>query len=57
MGICYSDPKVDVYDIHWFSVLELEMETSVMKKEGLIIKDQEFNTMSCFVELHRNAVS
>ena len=54
MGICYNDPILDVYDIHWFSVLELEMETSILKKEGLIMQDEEFETLSCFVELHRN---
>ena len=53
MGICYNDPILDVYDIHWFSVLELEMDTSILKKEGLILQDEEFETMSCFVELHR----
>ena len=53
MGICYNDPILDVYDIHWFSVLELEMETSILKKEGLIMQDEEFETLSCFVELHR----
>ena len=56
MGICYNDPILDVYDIHWFSILELEMETSLLKKEGLILTDDEFKTMSCFVELHRNRV-
>ena len=57
MGACYSDPVLDVYDIHWFSVLELEMEASLMKNEGLITVDEEFNTKSCYVELHRNRVS
>ena len=47
----------DVYDIHWFQVLELEMDTSVIKNEGLISIDDELGTWSCFVELHRNGVS
>ena len=53
MGAWFNDPVNEVYDIHWFGVLELEMDTSVIKNEGLII-DKDFNTRSCFVELHRN---
>ena len=59
MAAWFNDPVNDVYDIYWFGVLELEMETSLNKKEGLII-DEDFDniwTRSCFVELHRNGVS
>ena len=57
MGAWFTDPVNDVYDIHWFQVLELEMDTSVIKNEGLISIDDELGTWSCFVELHRNGVS
>ena len=56
MGAWFTDPVNDVYDIHWFQVLELEMDTSVIKNEGLISIDDELGTWSCFVELHRNGV-
>ena len=54
MGAWFNDPVNDVYDIHWFGVLELEMDTSMIKNEGLISIDDELGTWSCFVELHRN---
>ena len=54
MGAWFNDPVNEVYDIHWFGVLELEMDTSLIKKEGLISIDDELGTWSCFVELHRN---
>ena len=59
MGAWFTDPVNDVYDIHWFQVLELEMETSVLNDEGLILDEDVDNiwTRSCFVELHRNGVS
>ena len=57
MGAWFNDPVNDVYDIYWFGVLELEMHTSILKNEGLISIDDELNTWSCFVELHRNGVS
>ena len=56
MGAWFTDPVNGVYDIHWFQVLELEMDTSVIRKEGLILIDDELGTWSCFVELHRNGV-
>ena len=57
MGAWFNDPVNDVYDIYWFGVLELEMHTSILKDEGLISIDDELDTWSCFVELHRNGVS
>ena len=55
MGACYKDSMNNIYEIAWFSTLELDMETSIVKKEGLISIDKEFNTRSCYVELHRKA--
>ena len=53
MGVWYDDPARDVYDVAWFGILSLEMETA-SKTEGLISRDEEFDTTSCFVELQRN---
>ena len=53
MGAWFTDPVRDVYDIAWFGYLEIEMVLSLTRNEGLVSEDQEFNTRSCFVELHR----
>ena len=53
MGACFTDPVRDVYDIAWFGYLEIEMVLSLTENEGLVSEDQEFDTRSCFVELHR----
>ena len=44
-----TDPNANFYNI-----LASEMENSFIDNEGLISFDQEYNTKSCYVELHRN---
>ena len=61
MGVLFNDPDVDLEDIYWFNVLALAIEESLEKNEGLIciesikqLDGTEFETYSCYVELHRN---
>ena len=51
MGVWFQDPDVEAIDIIWFNTLALAMWT--VREEGLILIDEEFSTMSCYVELHR----
>ena len=54
MGVWFDDPDIELEDIHWYNILALEIDKSLLKDEGLISVDQEYKTKSCYVELHRN---
>ena len=53
MGVFFNDPDVDMEDIYWYNFLLLQMMDSLDANEGLIVFDEESNTHSCYVELHR----
>ena len=55
MGVFFNNPDVDLDDIHWYNVLLLHMVqfNSIDPSTGLIAFDEELNTHSCYVELHR----
>ena len=53
MGVFFNDPDVDLDEIFWYNELADAMNTSLQLKEGLISVDEELNTRSCYVELHR----
>lgn len=55
MGVCFNDPDMQIYDIYWFNEIAQEMTRSLIKNEGLISVDEELQTRSCYVELHRNS--
>ena len=54
MGVWFDDPDIEMDDIYWYDTLAREIECSLRKNEGLISIDREYNTKSCYVELHRN---
>ena len=53
MGVCFNDPDIKMYDIYWFNNLAWQM-TLQDTNEGLISIDEELQTRSVYVELHRN---
>ena len=54
MGVFFNDPDVDLDDFYWYNVLAHRMALSIGANEGLIVFDEESDTYSCYVELHRN---
>ena len=54
MGVIFNDPDLEPYDIYWYIALANQMEKSLARNEGLVTVDRKLNTMSCYVELHRN---
>ena len=54
MGVWFDDPDIRMDDINFYNILASQMENSYIDNEGLISFDQEYNTKSCYVELHRN---
>ena len=53
MGVFFNDPDVDLDDIFWYHQLTVAIFLSLERNEGLISIDEELNTRSCYVELHR----
>ena len=53
MGVFFNDPDVGMDDLYWYNNLALMMTFSTEEHEGLIAFDDELNTYSCCVELHR----
>ena len=53
MGVLFNDPDLDLYDIYWYNLLACQMRKSIIDNEGLITFDEELDTHSCYVELHR----
>ena len=57
MGVFFNDPDVDLDEIFWYSRLAFAIGLSLERNEGLISIDEELNTRSCYVELHRKGFS
>ena len=56
MGLHFDQPEVEMEQIIWFNILAGEMESSLLKKEGLVSicdKPSTMWSMSCYVEMHR----
>ena len=52
MGVCFNDPDISLYDIFWLNEVSTEMGKSCNKE--LISINEDLQTRSCYVELHRN---
>ena len=57
MGVFFNDPDVDLDEIFWYNQLALAILESFQLNEGFISIDEELNTRSCYVELHRKGKS
>ena len=54
MGVCFNDPDIEMDEIIWYNILATEIFASdVLLQDGLISKNEEFGTASCYAELHR----
>ena len=53
MGVFFNDPDVELDDILWYNTLAGAINDSLKQNKGLISVDEELNTRSCYVELHR----
>ena len=53
MGVLFNDPDVDLDDTYWYNILAANMKDSMDANEELVVFDEELNTHSCYVELHR----
>ena len=53
MGVLFNDPDVGLDEIFWYNALAMAINISLERNEGLISIDEELNTYSCYVELHR----
>ena len=53
MGVWFNDPDVEMNDIIWYNILAVEMLKSELQQEGLISMGEQFETISCYAELHR----
>ena len=59
MGVMFNDPNVEVSDLCWYNLLAKQLEDAWMErgKNGeLVSHDKKRNTLSCYVELHRNGL-
>ena len=54
MGVLFNDPDVDLEDIYWYNILA--MAICGTENEELFVFDEELNTSSCYVELHRKGL-
>ena len=55
MGVFFNDPDVGLDEIFWYDQLAEAINLSLVQNEGLISVDEELNTRSCYVELHRKS--
>ena len=53
MGVFFNDPDVKLGEIYWYNAMAKEISESLEKDEELIAVDEELETYSCYVELHR----
>ena len=53
MGVFFNDPDVDLDEIFWYNELAGAIYNSIQQIDGLVSIDEELNTRSCYVELHR----
>ena len=56
MGVMFNDPDVDLDDIYWYNTLAFQIMGTINEIDGLIVFDEELNTYSCYVELHRKGL-
>ena len=56
MGVLFDDPDVDLDDIYWYNYLAMMMYDYMNINSELIAFDEESNTPSCYVELHRKGL-
>jgi len=59
MGAIFNDPDVSLDDIYWYNMLAsdiFEIQNDPRNTE-LISVDEELNTRSCYVELHREGLN
>ena len=55
MGVWFNDPDVEMDEIIWYNILATEIfKSDVLLQEGLISKNEEFGTASCYAELLRS---
>ena len=54
MGVWFDDPDIELEDIFWYNLLGMEIELAWGRNQELVSIDEEYNTKSCYVELHRN---
>ena len=57
MGVWFDDPDIEMDDINWYNILANEMDYSLRKSKEFVSIDKEYNTKSCYVELHRKGES
>ena len=53
VGVCFDDPDLEMSDIFWYNQLSKKMHVSLLSNDGLVSRDAESGTLSCYVELHR----
>ena len=54
MGVMFNDPNVEVSDLCWYNLLAEQLQR--MENGELVSRDKKRNTLSCYVELHRNGL-
>ena len=57
MGVFFNDPNHEMSDLCWYNILAKQLEDVWMDKGEngeLVSYDKKRNTLSCYVELHRN---
>ena len=57
MGIFFNDPDLDFEDFYWFNAMADEIFESRVYNEELISIDEELETHSCYVELHKKGIN
>ena len=53
LGVFFNDPDVELGEIYWYNTMAKEIAETLEKDEELIAVDEELETLSCYVELHR----
>ena len=59
MGVFFNDPTIETSDLCWFNILAQQLEDATMRRgddKELVTRDKKRNTISCYVELHRNGL-
>ena len=56
MGVFFNDPDLDLDDIFWYNQLAFAISVCLDRNEGLVSIDEELNTHSCYIELHRKGL-
>ena len=59
MGVFFNDPNIETSDLCWFNILAQQLDDLMIGREEdreLVTHDKKRNTISCYVELHRNGL-